>query len=215
MPYVSELQGLNISNPSSLHPETVPLFLPSQVPGSLRNQSGLGEKEQRLRRAQAEDALIELRRLLRITGGLWQYKQTQVGPGQKANTRARSLITRFQSKVMHTANRYRAARQALLALDPHGGWIMRLRELKADDVKGPKRDDDEAEGTRQLSWIWLTPSGEQLPTPNSLNQNEIDESKSDFFQCETSYKVVYRSSCGMDKVSGTSFPLVRGSLTPS
>jgi hypothetical protein len=174
MPYVSVLRTLQSTTP--LHPETVPLFLPSCVPETLRSQCGLVEKERRLRLAQADDALVELRRLLRVTFGLWQYKWAQVGPSQRANTRARSLISQFRSKVMRTANCYRAAYKALLVLDPNGEWITRLKELKDDDIKGPRRDEEEAEGTRQLSWIWLTPLGELLPTSNS--SDEMDESES-------------------------------------
>ena len=49
------------------HPERMPLFLPSQMPTSLWQTGcapGLVEKEKRLRVAQVDDALLELRRLL-------------------------------------------------------------------------------------------------------------------------------------------------------
>ena len=53
------------------------------------------EKEVRLHVAQADDALAELRKLLRITMGLWDYKHTQLGPSQGAGTHARTMISRF------------------------------------------------------------------------------------------------------------------------
>jgi hypothetical protein len=155
MPGVSELwtQTL-IDKPSP--PESIPLYLPSSVPPALQsNFAGLVDKEKRIRIAQAEDALTELRRLLRITMGLWHYKFTQVGPSQRSGTRARSLINRFKDKIYHCAERYRAARNALLSLDPTGSWITHLHELKAEDIRAPGKDDDEHEGDRSMSWIWL------------------------------------------------------------
>lgn len=70
---------------------------------------------------------------------------------------------------MRCARRYTAAYNALSALDPNGEWAARLQYLDmAKDIRSPHRDHDgemargkvEAEGTRWLSWIWLT----QLPT---------------------------------------------------
>lgn len=46
-------------------------------------------KEARLRIGQANDALVELRRLLRMTMGMWDFKFTDVGFSQRGNTRAR------------------------------------------------------------------------------------------------------------------------------
>jgi hypothetical protein len=115
---------------------------------------GLVDTEKRLRLAQANDALDDLRRQLRVTMGLGHYKNTQVGASQRVSTRARSLIGRFKDKTSRCAERYRAAHSALLSLDPNGDWKNRLRILKDEDIKGPRRGEDEAEGTRELSWIW-------------------------------------------------------------
>jgi hypothetical protein len=157
--YMPEISGLRtqalLDKPSS--PESVLLYLPSSVPPSLQpNMKSLVEKEKRIRIAQAEDALSELRRLLRITMGLWQYKFTQVGPSQCSGTRARSLINCFKDKIFHCAEHYQAARTALLSLDPTGSWITYLHELKAEDIRAPRKEDDEHEGDRAVSWIWLT-----------------------------------------------------------
>ncbi|KAF7441031.1 hypothetical protein PC9H_001380 [Pleurotus ostreatus] len=134
-------------------PEKISLLLPSQVPATSELTS-IRDKEMRIRLAQADDALMELRRLLRITAGLTEYKYTQVGFAQAANTRARSQINRFKDKVLLTAQRYRAAHQALLSLNPQGDWITRLRRLDDADIRWPGRNQDEAEGTREISWIW-------------------------------------------------------------
>lgn len=137
-------------------PESIDLKLPSALGPALRGSYilGLAETEQRLRLAQAHDSLDDLRRQLRITMGLRHYKNTQVGASQRTSTRARNLIGRFNDKTSRCAERYRAARSALVSLDPDGGWTNRLRILRYEDIKGPGKDEDEAEGTRELSWIW-------------------------------------------------------------
>jgi hypothetical protein len=156
MPAVSELQT---SSESRLHPETIPLQLPSAVSPELRSTrciEGLPDKEWRLRVAQADDAICDLQRLLRIKAGLWYFKGTQVGPSQRSSTRTRSMITRFGVKISRTANRYRSARSALLSLRPDDPIVSRFLELKDEHIKGPHRDpDDVSEGRRELSWIWL------------------------------------------------------------
>jgi hypothetical protein len=136
--------------------EDIPLCLPSGCQQPVSVPASLADIEIRLRVAQAEDSLVELRRLLRISSGLWDYKRTQLGPSQRAGTRARTLITKFNDKASRCANRYRAAHSALVGLDPGGEWSKRLRVLKAEHIKGPRRDEDDAsEGRRELSWIWM------------------------------------------------------------
>ena len=139
-------------------PESIPLGLPSALSPPLRSSTclfGIADIERRIRLAQADDALSELRRQLRITMTLWDYKRTQVGPSQKASTRTYALINRFKEKTTRCVARYRSARAALLALDPDGGWKSRLQELQDADIRGPGKQDGETEGTCELSWIWL------------------------------------------------------------
>lgn len=142
-------------------PESMQLWLPSSLPTGLRETgcvNGLVDKERRLRLAEADDALVALRRQLRITTGVFNYKKTHVsGTGQKANTRARTMLSQLTAKTRLIADRYRAARKALAILDPNGDWQHRLRPLRQEDIRGPTRtDDDESEGRRELSWIWVT-----------------------------------------------------------
>ena len=153
MPAVSQLCGEHSSEHDSLCPEGIPLYLPSSNPTL---SGSLAEKEKRLRVAQLEDSLRELRRLLRVTMGLWEYKYTQLGPSQRAGTWARSLISRFQGKIDRCAERYRAARAALVSLKPEGSVLQRYLELKQEDVRNPGRGDQEvSEGRREVSWIWM------------------------------------------------------------
>ncbi|KAF9490853.1 hypothetical protein BDN71DRAFT_1510941 [Pleurotus eryngii] len=143
-------------------PETIPLFLPSEVghfvpagslsqtaatwkiPGSFTAILPLRAKEMRLCIGQANNTLIELRRLLRITMGMWDFKFTDVGFSQRGNTQARSTINRFQEKVRRTAEHYRAARKALLTLDPMSTSLTSLRPLKQSDTQCPQRQEQTA-----------------------------------------------------------------------
>lgn len=175
MPTISQSQISELDT-TATPPEKICLFLPSQIPPS-PEIIGLREKEERLRLAQADDALTELKRLLRITMGLWTYKWQQLGPSQRANTRARALISRYKEKVNRTADRYRAARVALLNLDPNGNWLVRLRELKPEDIKLPRKEDpNEGEGKFEVSWIWMV-QREAGPTGTDISSTEVGDSK--------------------------------------
>lgn len=85
---------------------------------------------------------------------------------------------RFKGKGMLAVLRYRAARIALLRLDPDGEWQDRYRELRDEDNHGPTLDKDDepmnrcnwrkkkgGEGFYEVSWIWLTVS--EPDDPNS------------------------------------------------
>jgi len=148
-------------------PESIQLWLPSSLPTGLRKTgcvNGLVDKEHRLQLAEADDALAALRRQLRITTEVFNYKKTHVsGTGQKANTRAWTMLSRLTTKTRLIADRYRAARKALAILDPDGDWQHQLRPLCQEDIRGPTRtDDDESEGRWELSWIWVTTN--RVPT---------------------------------------------------
>jgi hypothetical protein len=147
-------------------PETAPLFLPSSISSSLQATDcapGLQDKERRLHHAQADDGLHELRRQLRISATLRDYKQVQVGgTSQKMNTRMQTLLSRFCDKTMRCAERYNAARQAL---NPKS------------NLRSPRRDEDNpGESRRELSWIWLV--SRDVGTMASME--EINDSKSLF-----------------------------------
>jgi hypothetical protein len=160
-------------------PETTPLFLPSSVPVSLRTIGcipELAEKERRLCLAQADDALHELRRQLRISATLRDYKRVQVGgTSQKMNTQTRFLLSRFHDKTMRCAERYSAAFKALSTLEPNGDWTHRFKFLDHKrDLRSPRRDDDDpSESKRELSWIWLVPRDDGTATSSA----EINDSK--------------------------------------
>ena len=160
------------------NPESLPLYLPSSLPSEISQRPELKdicESEHRLREAQADDALADVRRLRRIIQGLWLFKKLNVsGTGNRPNTRMLNLYTRFQTKLQHAANRYNVAYTALKGLDPNGGWKERLKELKASDIRGPGRDADNPDDARsngrfEPSWIWLVT---RLPQERGDNQTE-------------------------------------------
>ena len=142
-------------------PESTKLWLPSALPSGLCKTGcigGLLDKEHRLWLAEADDALVALRRQLHITTGVFNYKKTHVsGTGQKANMRTCTLLTQLTTKTKLFTDHYQAARKALSTLDPAGDWLQRLLPLRGEDIRGPGRgEDEESEGRRQLSWIWQT-----------------------------------------------------------
>lgn len=178
MPGVGDLRGrYDVSEGEVSHPENLLLYLPSGCRAEYHLSEALVDMEKRLRLAQAEDTLAELRRLLRVKLGLWDYKFSQLGPSQRANTRARSIISRFEDKIGRCAERYRAARLALTKLDATGSWSQRFLELKPEHVKSPGRgNDDESEGRREISWIWMMKvDGGEVNA--SVSEEEIGNSK--------------------------------------
>jgi len=148
------------------------LLLPSDLVNRTPCDSKLMEYEWRLRTAQAQDALNELRDGLRIRSHQWKIKRRDVH-GVAANTRAQANICRQQEKIDSSALKYRVTRKALVQLAPalgKQGWEAVLPVLKPEDVRG-MRDDEPvlhvrskahskrkapgtSEGKRKISWIW-------------------------------------------------------------
>lgn len=161
---------------SSIEPaEDIGLHLPSSLPQNLRRLPALSDviaKERRLRVAQADDALADIRRQRRIISGIWQFKKLNVdGTGNKACTRMRTLYNRFNLRTQRCAGEYRAARNALVTLDPNGSWKSRLQVLKDADIRGPGKDDDGVgNGRFEPSWIWLVPRVHSAPDMGTSEQ---------------------------------------------
>ncbi|KAI0055066.1 hypothetical protein BV25DRAFT_1873220 [Artomyces pyxidatus] len=160
------------------------LWMPSEVPNAFWATGlapGLITKAVRLRIAQAEEALHNLRRQLRIRKGLIHYKHVFVnGPGQTANTRARSAIASLTERMARHTAIYRAARAALVILSPDGSWQGHLRELRQEDIRAPREDDDGlGEGHREVPWIWRVLLHESRDVPGGdgdLSEEEVHES---------------------------------------
>jgi hypothetical protein len=102
-------------------------------------------------------------------------KYNLAGEGNKANTRVRAVYTRLQDKIAHAARKYRAARAILLTLDPNGGWLSRLLDLKDDDIRGPGKKEDESHGRYTVSWIWMTVPSRRQNESNTMQPAGEDE----------------------------------------
>jgi hypothetical protein len=169
----------------SLAAEDVPLFFPSSLSHNvnLRSTPDFSKTlahEIRLRIAQADDALADIRHHLRIISGLWQFKKVNIsGTGNRPNTRMRSLFNRFNNRMKQSVLRYRTARSVLLAVNSGGqNWEDRLKDLKDNDVRGPGKDDfylqeagkGASKGRYEMSWIWLVPQSNSEVDRNSSEQ---------------------------------------------
>lgn len=114
-----------------LQPEWIPLLLPSDLPREVRlNMCSelLIEKETKLRMAQADDSLQQVRQNLRVKNGVWTYKRVHVeGSGQKPNTRAQSMLNRFQERIF----RYVMQSYAYYSGSSSSGLLQRIECLGA------------------------------------------------------------------------------------
>jgi hypothetical protein len=164
-----------VGSPSTVHAESIPLYLPSSLPQCLRQSlelSVVAKKECRPRVAQADDALADIRRQHHVISGLWQFKKLNVdGTGNKACTQMRVLYNRFSLRTKRCAGHYRAARNALVGLDLNGSWQSHLQVLKDADIRGPGKDDNGVgNGRFEPSWIWLVPRVNSAPDMEASEQ---------------------------------------------
>ncbi|KAG1765487.1 hypothetical protein EV702DRAFT_67561 [Suillus placidus] len=138
-------------------PETIKLWLPSQIGKTASCDTRLQTIEWKLRYAQAHDALRSLRSNLRAQTAILKYKDRNLR-GQGANTRARNTLKAVEARLEAAASTYERAHKALVVLTPlvnQTGWHSSLRPLNRTDIRS--MTDllwGESEGTRKLSWIW-------------------------------------------------------------
>jgi len=184
-PYAATLIGANLTLtenglPPTQNAATTPLYLPSSFPAEIHSQpdmKSICEKECRLREAQADDALFDLRRQRCVMQGLWQFKKLNMsGTSNRPNTRMLTLHKQMQQKVMRIADRYRRARAALVVLDPEGDWCTCLKELKNEDIRGPGKEAHEGTTNSRYepSWIWLVPRA--MASNNQSDMTEFNDS---------------------------------------
>ena len=164
LPLETSSHSQSSASQSTNKPETNSLWLPSSMPSSLHATGcvpGLVAKETKLRIAQADDTLNDIRRQLWISATLLNFKKSDIGgTSQRMDTRVCTLMTSFHDKTHCAAHHYDAALQALSALDPNSTWTNRLKRLDhSKDLCLPHcdMDDEPSEGRQELSWIWLVP----------------------------------------------------------
>ena len=127
----------------------VELYLPSSILVwglNIHCDARLLRIEFELRRAQADDALQEVRNNLRLRSHVKQTKM-QSHRGQRTNTRSLGMIARLNDKIDAAALKYRLARNAVFLLAPHLGEDVPVEDfpyLRKKDIS-PLRDDSESQ----------------------------------------------------------------------
>ncbi|KAF8065132.1 hypothetical protein FPV67DRAFT_1419442 [Lyophyllum atratum] len=139
----------------------IPLWLPSDLKKEgIVVSEALQEYEWRLREGQANDALEEVRRILRLRSHLYTHKD-RYSRGVKANTRSNVAIGTANEAVRRAANKYRKARQALVVLSQGRQtpvWETTIRVLRDTDIRALSEGMfGETEGSKTTSWIWSAP----------------------------------------------------------
>ena len=131
--------------------DTITLWIPSNVPTSLRSSAcvdGLIAKEIVLRVADCSDSLHNIRRCLRELSAFSLFKRKNIdGPGQYIQTRALGTLKALRDKRDRYVARYRRSHAAWLSLDPGqesegGKWRDVLRSLKKADLTFPGDDEE-------------------------------------------------------------------------
>jgi hypothetical protein len=194
---------------AAVNAEDIPLFLPSQLSCTQRENPelynpALTEIEIRLRDAQLNESLNQLRNSLLIKQRLLSYKKAN-SRHQGANTRSRNLLTRQDRKVKLAALTYQRAWNAKLGLvgditlvnwNPlrEGDIVCMedLQEVENRNIRAAKHQRAEAarrvlngesamkgarEKHRVVSWIWHGVSTEELSMDSTLYHGKC-ESKS-------------------------------------
>jgi hypothetical protein len=90
--------------------------------------------ENKLRTAQCYDGLEGVRHLLHVKARMVYFKNKNVR-GQRDGTRSRAVIDRVHARARLSAEKYRAARVAKLALVGSGDWEAILQPLKDSDIR--------------------------------------------------------------------------------
>jgi hypothetical protein len=173
-------------NDKSRGPEAMKLFMPSELSNASRAQvceKGLDGIEEKMREAELEATLEELRQALRVRTGTNRFRHRNM-TGQHALTRGKGLLRQNDIRILKAKLRYWYARNAYLRLKGHGTWEKTWQTLEEEDVRGVNEravSEEEAErvrlwdlgeiveggiaragvvaageGTHTLSWIWYS-----------------------------------------------------------
>jgi hypothetical protein len=154
MPGLAALLGTEPPVESSRRPEEMQLHLPSSFAKEVRERicvADLPAEEERLRVAQAHEALRDLRRHLRIRTLAHQFKRRHTA-GQGAYTKSQALQSGIEERIKGAAARYGTAREALVQLRGPGDWEAVLQVLQKKDIRGMNErtlNDEEKEEERK------------------------------------------------------------------
>lgn len=154
---VRELEEEEDARDADLPPvnaEDVKLYLPSGLLRADREEGcrkGLPAMEGKLREGQCRDALHVLCSRLHAKRHLLNYRDESV-VGQRAATRAYTLIERIGERVDAVSAKYRRARAALIALRGRTA-CEGFRELKASDIQLDEEREVDAKARKKLGSI--------------------------------------------------------------
>ncbi|KAJ7071702.1 hypothetical protein B0H15DRAFT_925776 [Mycena belliarum] len=145
------LQALGNKNlPAETLAEDVPLLLPSALSSAERAccYAGLEQIEGLMRDAQCRVALVGLRSKLHIKSKLITYKKLHTRH-QGSNTRARTIVTRNETKIRLQSEKYQAAWEAMRALNGGNPRKVGWRVLKRADIRCMQDKEDLAKKARR------------------------------------------------------------------
>ncbi|KAJ7740500.1 hypothetical protein B0H14DRAFT_2407539 [Mycena olivaceomarginata] len=118
-------------------PENVPLFLPSALTPAARTVPGVDTlvvMEDMIRDAQCSTALERVRRALTAKSRLVTYKNLQ-SRHQGANTRARGIVERNETKIRLSSEKYQMAWAAKLRLADGDVTRVGWQQLRKEDIR--------------------------------------------------------------------------------
>ncbi|KAJ7132913.1 hypothetical protein C8R43DRAFT_1133457 [Mycena crocata] len=148
-----ERRDLDLPPPRS---EATKLWMPSELTMTARNRActkGLGDREVKLRVAQCTNALDAIRSRLYTKRHLLLHNN---GVGQRYATRANTLFAEVQERIEAIAEKYRRARQALLALKGLEYCATEFPELLPADLVLEEEHEKDAKARQKLAMIGLS-----------------------------------------------------------
>ncbi|KAJ7903741.1 hypothetical protein B0H14DRAFT_3421921 [Mycena olivaceomarginata] len=134
--------------PEDEQPEHVPLFLPSALPPAARAVPGVDAlvvMEDSVRDAQCSAALERLRRALTAKSQLVTYKNLQ-SHHQGANTRARAIVERNETKIRLSSEEYQMAWAAKLRMVDGDVKRVGWQQLRKEDIRCMADAEEEIRG---------------------------------------------------------------------
>ena len=149
----------SVDEEATLTPEHIPLRLPSSIESIHWERvcvPGLPQIEDKLRYAQATEALSGLRRQLQ-TRVMASKLSNKHAASQRTYVRSRALQDQVEVRVCACERQYNIARAAILALRGPGDWEKVLAQLRPEDVRGiseralTEEDKEEHQRTRQMA----------------------------------------------------------------
>lgn len=171
--------------PADELPENEPLFLPSVLSAAARETGctkGLLEMELLMREAQCRSSLVRLRNQLHIKSRYLNYKKLHARH-QGANTRARTIVHRNESKIRLHSEKYQAAWGAMVAAEGGNEAKVGWRKLRKEDIRCMEDAEDlarkeekrkRAKQRRKRKYDELLSHGHQ-PAPWEDDEEDDDE----------------------------------------